>query len=407
VSSTVPGPTLMSRGELERLAREQAALRRVATIVACGESPSTVFAAVTKEAGQVLGADMTRLIRYEPAGTTRVMGVWGGPDGVLPIGDRWPIVGDNLESRVLRHRSAARMNCFGVSPMCVYLKTHGIRSGVGTPITVDGACWGAMLAYSTRERLLPADAETRNCDFTDLVATAIANANAHAELATSRARLVAAADHARRQIERNLHDGTQQRLISVLMELRVAEERVPADAPGLRQQLAQISAELTDTVNELRELARGIHPAALAHGGLEVAIKTLARRSPVPVRFEADIPRRLPESVEVAAYYVVAEALCNTWKYARASTVHITAAIRDGRLCVTVCDDGVGGADPSEGSGLIGLADRIQALGGTIEIMSRAGEGTLVRVELPPPATEGPGDPPANGRSPAILSTTL
>jgi signal transduction histidine kinase len=383
---------LKSHGDLERLAREQAALHRVATIVARGEPPSTVFAVVTKEAGQVLGADMTRLIRYEAAGTTRVVGVWGGPDEVLPIGDRWPIAGDNLESRVLRDRTPARMNCFGVSPMCVYLKMHGIRSGVGTPITVGGTCWGAMLAYSTRDRLLPADAETRNCDFTDLVATAIANANAHAELATSRARLVAAADQARRRIERDLHDGTQQRLISLLMELRIAEELVPADASRLRKQLSKIGAELTDTVNELRELAQGIHPAVLTRGGLEAAIKSLARRSAVPVEFDAEIPRRLSESVEVAAYYVVAEALCNAWKYARASTVRITAATRQGRLCLTVCDDGVGGADPSRGSGLIGLVDRIEALGGSIEITSRSGQGTLLRVELPSPAgaTSGP-----------------
>jgi signal transduction histidine kinase len=374
---------LESHGELERLAREKAALHRVATIVARGEPPSTVFAAVTKEAGQVLGADMTRLIRYESAGTTWVVGAWDGPDEVLPIGDRWPIVGDNLESRVLRDRTAARMNCFGVSPMCVYLKSHGIRSGVGTPITVGGTCWGAMLAYSTRDRLLPADAETRNCDFTDLVATAIANANAHAELATSRARLVAAADQARRRIERDLHDGTQQRLISILLELRIAEECVPADAPGLRKRLSKLGAELTDTVNELRELAHGIHPAVLARYGLEAAIKSLARGSPVPVEFDAEIPGRLPQSVEVAAYYVVAEALCNAWKHARASIIRITAATREGRLCLTVCDDGVGGADPSRGSGLTGLVDRIEALGGSIEITSRSGQGTLLRVELP------------------------
>jgi signal transduction histidine kinase len=354
---------------------------------------------------------MTRLIRYEPAGTTRVIGVWGGPDEVLPIGDRWPIMGDNLESRVLQDRTSARMNCFGVSPMCVYLKAHGIRSGVGTSITVRGTCWGAMLAYSTRDRLLPADAEIRNCDFTDLVATAIDNANAHAELATSRARLVVAADQARRQIERDLHDGTQQRLILLLMELRIAEECVPADAPGLRKQLSKIGAELTDTVNELRELARGIHPAVLARCGLEAAIKSLARGSPVPVEFDAEIPGRLPESVEVAAYYVVAEALCNAWKYARASTVRIAAATREGRLCLTVCDDGVGGADPSRGSGLIGLVDRIEALGGSIEITSRSGQGTLLRIELPcielpSAAAEGQGDPPPR-RTPAMFSTTL
>jgi signal transduction histidine kinase len=298
------------------------------------------------------------------------------------------------------------MNCFGVSPMCVYLKAHGIRSGVGTSITVGGTCWGAMLAYSTRDRLLPADAETRNCDFTDLVATAIDNANAHAELATSRARLVVAADQARRRIERDLHDGTQQRLILLLMELRVAEECVPADAPGLRKQLSKIGAELTDTVNELRELARGIHPAVLTRCGLEAAIKSLARGSPVPVEFDAEIPGRLPESVEVAAYYVVAEALCNAWKYARASTVRITAATREGRLCLTVCDDGVGGADPSRGSGLIGLVDRIEALGGSIEITSRSGQGTLLRIELPSAATEGRGGPPPR-RTPAIFSNTL
>jgi signal transduction histidine kinase len=203
------------------------------------------------------------------------------------------------------------------------------------------------------------------------------------ELAASRARIVAAADQARRRIERDLHDGTQQRLVSLVLDLRAAEAAMPPERPELRTQLAQVADGLTGALEELRELSRGIHPAILSEGGLPPALKALARRSAVPVELEVDVQGRLPEPVEAAAYYVVSEALANAAKHAHASVAQVQAQAREGRLRLSVRDDGVGGATPERGSGLIGLADRVEALGGTIKVHSPAGQGTSLQVDLP------------------------
>jgi signal transduction histidine kinase len=372
-----------SNEELGRLVLEQAALRRVATFVARGEPPSMIFTAVAKEVAQVLHVNMTRLVRYLPDGSTEVVGMWGGPGEVFPVGCRCTIEGDNLQSRVLRSGAPARMDCFGVSPICVFLKRHGIRSGVGTPITVSGKCWGVMLAYATDHRLLPRNAELRVCDFTDLVATAIANAQAHSELVASRARIVAAGDHARRRIERDLHDGIQQQLTSLAIELRAVIDNSLA-SPEIGTRLSAIADRLAEALNNVQETARGVHPAILTKGGLMPTIKWLTRRCGVPARLDVCVATRLPDSIEVAAYYVVAEALTNSMKYAQATCVHIQADIVGGRrLRVSVRDDGVGGADPARGSGLTGLIDRVEALNGTLEITSPLGKGTLLRAELP------------------------
>jgi signal transduction histidine kinase len=207
--------------------------------------------------------------------------------------------------------------------------------------------------------------------------------DSRAQLAASRARIVTAADHARRRIERDLHDGTQQRLVSLVLDLRAAEGAAPADLPELRAQLARIADGLTGALDDLREIARGIHPAILSEGGLGPALKTLARRSAVPVELEIDLPARLPEPAEVAAYYVVSEALANAAKHAQASFAHVQARALDGRLRLSVHDDGIGGATPGAGSGLIGLTDRVEALGGTVSVDSPAGQGTTLRVDLP------------------------
>jgi signal transduction histidine kinase len=385
VFNTMPISPWESRDRLRRLVREQAALHRLATLIACGEPPSTVFAAVSKEVGEILGADLTRMLRYKSDQTTTVIGAWGGPDEVLPIDTDWTIVGRNIPSMTLQKNAPVRMDCFvgAVSPLCVFLREHGIRSGVGTPITVEGKCWGVMTAFSTHDRLLPRRAETHICDFTDLVAIAIANAQARTDLTASRARIVAATDQARHRVERDLHDGTQQRLISLALDLRTAEHNVPDDAPELKSQLARIATGLTDALNDLAEIVHGIHPAILTQGGLGPAIGGLARRSAVPVKLDVRIEARLPETVEITAYYIVAEALANAAKYAQASGIHVEANVRDGRLHLSVRDDGVGDADADQGSGLTGLIDRVQALDGSIEITSPAGQGTLLRVELP------------------------
>jgi signal transduction histidine kinase len=231
--------------------------------------------------------------------------------------------------------------------------------------------------------LLQSDSEERLEKFTELVATAIANAEYRAELAASRRRIVAASDEARRRIERDLHDGIQQRLVSLGLELRLAESSVPTELEEARTTIARVAHGLNLSLDELREISRGIHPAILAEGGLRPALRTLARRSTVPVELNGEIDHRLPEPVEVAAYYIVSEALTNATKHANASRVDIEASTQDGSLRLSIRDDGIGGADPARGSGLVGLADRVEALGGSIRVGSRPGDGTHITVELP------------------------
>jgi signal transduction histidine kinase len=230
---------------------------------------------------------------------------------------------------------------------------------------------------------LPADTEARLASLTDLLSTAIANAESRSELAASRTRIVAAADETRRRIERDLHDGTQQRLVSLAIELRAAEGRMPSDLPEARAAFSRAARGLTDAVEDLQEISRGIHPAILSKGGLKPAIKTLARRSAVAVELDLRVERRLPEPIEVAAYYVVAEALTNVAKYAEASVVHVDVHAGDSVVELAVRDDGIGGADPSRGSGLIGLKDRVEALGGTLTIAGGPGKGTSVVARIP------------------------
>jgi signal transduction histidine kinase len=235
----------------------------------------------------------------------------------------------------------------------------------------------------TRQGPFPAGTADRMADFTELLATAVGNAESRAELAASRARIVAAADQTRRRIERDLHDGTQQRLVSLGLELRLAQSMVPADLGELEAAIGKVADELTGVVEDLREIARGIHPVILSEGGLRPALRTLARRAAIPVELEVPALGRLPEPVEVAAYYVVSEALTNATRHGRASVIRVAAGQRDGCLHLSIRDDGVGGADPADGSGLIGLRDRAEALGGSLEVSSPPGEGTLIGVQLP------------------------
>jgi signal transduction histidine kinase len=230
---------------------------------------------------------------------------------------------------------------------------------------------------------LPMDTDERLERFTELLATAIANADSMSELAASRRRVIAAADDARRRIERDLHDGTQQRLVALGLALSMAQSSVPEQLPELRTQLGQVAAELSTTNDELRELARGIHPGILSEGGLGPALRALVRRAGIPVELDIRTDTRAACRIEVAAYYVVSEALTNTTKHARASYAQVTLEQCDGLLHLSIRDDGVGGTDPAHGSGLIGLRDRVQALGGSIEVTSPPGEGTAIVVELP------------------------
>jgi signal transduction histidine kinase len=374
-----------SRDELSVLAEQQASLRRVATLVARGVDPSEVFSAVAGELAQILGVHNAGLCRYEPDGAATLLAARAEPGLTkTPVGERFSLEGENVAAMVLRRCGAARLDSHDNAPGAGAPNTRelGIRSAVGAPIVVDGRLWGAAIVGSSGPEPLEPDTEARVADFTDLVATAIANAETRAQLTASRARIVAAADHARRGFERDLHDGAQQRLVSLGLELRTVDASVPPNLQSLKEQISHIGTGLAGVSEELREISRGIHPAILSKGGLGPALKTLARRSSVPVELNVGVAR-LPESAEVAAYYVVAEALTNVAKHAQASHVKVGVDAEGASLRISIRDDGIGGADAGEGSGLIGLVDRIEALGGRMHIWSPAGNGTVLLVEIP------------------------
>jgi signal transduction histidine kinase len=264
---------------------------------------------------------------------------------------------------------------------------------VGAPIVVEGKQWGFVTVTDVNKRL-PADAEKRLEQFAELLGTAIANADSQAELAASRARIIAAGDDARRRIERDLHDGAQQRLITLMVALRRAEAKLPTGADDVRADLTRVAEGLTTAVDELRELSRGIHPSILTEGGLSPALKALGRRSPVRVKLDMGFERRLPDHVEVAAYYTVSEALTNASKHANATRVWVCLRLDRDALRLSIRDDGVGGADAKRGSGLTGMRDRIEALGGRIKIESPSGSGTLIEVEIPIGEAADPTDEP-------------
>jgi PAS domain S-box-containing protein len=367
----------------ERLGEEQAALRRVATLVAQGAEPQDLFEAVAKEVGGMLPVVSATMGRYEPDDSLTIVASWGTAEAAFPTGRRWPAEGMNVAWTVLQTGQSARVDDFSeaTDPIGVATREAGTRCAVGSPIVVEGDLWGVMTATSS-EGALPPDTESRLASFTELVATAIANAESKSELAASRRRIVAASDEARRRIERDLHDGVQQQLVALVIELRTMKSDPPA-RDTLTEQLAGVIDEMRSALDTLVEIARGIHPAILSQGGLAAALKTLAGRSAVPVQLHAEIEVSLPEVVQVAAYYVASEALTNVAKYAHASVVHIDVTTCDEILTLAVRDDGVGGADVSGGSGLIGLQDRVEALGGTITINSPAGKGTSIIVTLP------------------------
>ncbi|GAA2580563.1 hypothetical protein GCM10010399_07890 [Dactylosporangium fulvum] len=371
-----------SREQSTLLAEQQAALRRVATLVAHGAAPAEVFDAVAEEIGRVLGPYSTALYRYELNGTvTRVAGTKD-----LNLAEQsFPVQGESLFPIVLRTGAAARIASYehATGPNAEIARREGYRSGVGVPLVVEGRIWGLAVVVTTRPEPLPANTETRMADFTELIATAIANAETHAELTASRARIVAASDEARRRIERDLHDGAQQRLVALGLQMRVVEEALPAGLDSVRHDLSQVVDDLTGVLHDLQELSRGIHPAILSKGGLGPAVKALARRSPTPVDLTLAVDRRLPEPVEVGAYYVVSEALTNTAKHANASLVRINLEAGDTCLRISVRDNGIGGASTDSGSGLIGLRDRVATLGGRLDIVSPTGHGTALLVEIP------------------------
>jgi signal transduction histidine kinase len=369
-----------AREELRRVADEQAALRRVATLVARAAPPPVVFATVTEEVYRLLSADITALTRFDGDAVT-VLARWPATSNPLPPGVQNSLAEGPLTRLLLDTGAPARVDPYPETSATA--AQFGIRSAVGAPITVEGRMWGGISVVSTGDESPPPGTEERLGGFAELVGTAIANAASQVELRASRARVVATADETRRRIERDLHDGAQQRLISVALQVRGAQAHVPPGLDQLDATLEGIVIEIEDVLEELQEMARGIHPTVLSRGGLAPALKTLARRSSVPVELDVRMEGRLPEPLEVGAYYVVSEALTNAAKHARARSVTVEVETVDGVLRVWVRDDGVGGADLTRGSGLVGLKDRAEALGGQIAVESPPNAGTAIRVELP------------------------
>jgi PAS domain S-box-containing protein len=368
------------------LADEQAALRRIATLVAAAPPPSALFERVTVEAGRLLGVPSTGVIRFDDDRTATMVGTFTEPGTAgIVLGSTHSLDGDTVIARVHRSGRAERVDSYeGVGGALAHrLRSLGFRSSVAAPVSVGGRVWGALVA-STRERDgLPADAERRLCDFADLVAQALANADARDALAASRARLVEVGDAERQRIERNLHDGAQQRLVALALQLRLVEARLDGDAATARVDLAGAREQLDHALSELRELARGIHPAVLTDRGLKAAVDALVNRAPVPMEVAGMPEERLAEPVETAAYYLIAEAVTNVAKYARATHVAVSARVEDGELLVRIDDDGIGGADPAQGTGLRGLGDRVEALHGRLRVDSPPGGGTHVDAAIP------------------------
>jgi signal transduction histidine kinase len=371
-----------SSDEVARLAQEQASLRRVATLVARHAAPDAVFSVVTEEVGKVLGVDAAAMIRYEGEGIVAVISTWGRTDAPAAVGSRLAVGGRNVSSLVFETGRSARMDDYtdATGALARSAQAIGLRSAIGTPIVVDGSLWGAMVAFAREPGCLAPDAEARIGEFTDLVATAIANVQAQLDLAASRARIVAAADAERRRVVRDLHDGAQQRLVHTVLTLKLAQQaRGRGEDPDAL--VAEALEQAQRATSELRELSHGIMPSVLTRGGLQSAVEALAARTPLPVQFDVGVGR-LPPVVEATAYFVVAEALTNVAKHAHARSAEVVARLDAGTLRVDVRDDGVGGAR-LDGSGLTGLADRLAALDGRLRVESAPGAGTLVEAAIP------------------------
>ena len=366
-----------SRSELQLLADEQTALRRVAELVARGVAPEAVFDAVAIEASGLLSDDATALLRFNADGDAVIVAVCGGS---ASVGMRVPTDRETATGRVWRTGRAVRIDDYRGVPGGELSKELGLASSVCAPIVVDGRLWG-LISANTRSGALPPTTEGRLAQFAELVGAAIANAESHAELTASRARIVASADAARRRLQRDVHDGAQQRLVHAVITLKLAQASL-GDSAGRTAELVDESLWHAEQANaQLRELARGLLPAALTRGGLSAGIDSLVAHIDLPVRVDV-LAERLPAAVETTAYFIVAEGLTNVVKHACAASAHVGAHARDGRLHLEVRDDGSGGAQPGRGTGLVGLADRIDAVGGTLSITSPAGGGTILSASL-------------------------
>jgi signal transduction histidine kinase len=372
-----------SRAEVERLADEQAALRRVATLVAHGARPVAVFGAVAAEVDGLLDADGVLLGRYEPGGEVTFVAHRGANSARVPAGTRVSHEGRNVTTMVRHSGRPARLEDYGDATGAIgkMARDLDIRASVGVPIVVDGRLWGLAIA-NWSDRSPPADTEERMAQFAELLDTAIANADGRDQLRASRARLLTTADEVRRRVVRDLHDGAQQRLVQTVATLRLAQREMRRGKLDQADALVAAALEQARVGNaELRELAHGILPAALTRGGLPAGLAALRSRLDVPVLMDVPNERFAPE-IEASAYFTVAEALTNVVKHAHAGEARVRVAVSDGRLNIEVRDNGAGGADPA-GHGLVGMSDRVTALGGRLQITSPPGRGTVVTAILP------------------------
>ena len=378
------GPARTDLLDHARIAAEQAALRRVALLVAQDPSSEEVFASVSEEAASVLGSEEAGIFRFDGDNAVAV-GRWGvNADEVLPVGTAIPLPPDGAMIRVRDTAETVRFNAFDDvrGQTADLIRSTGLQASVAAPILVDGRVWGTLALGTFSPEPFPEDTEERLVAFAELVSVAIAGALTREQLLASRARLVQAADVERRKLERNLHDGAQQRLVTLSIALRLARTLLEQDPQRVAELLDGAIADAAQANDELREIARGLHPALLTQRGLHAALRSLARRSPVPVSLSAP-DERLPEHVEVAAYYMVAESLTNVAKHARASRIDVSVQRNGTHVIATVTDDGSGRADEAGGTGLSGLRDRVEALRGRLDVVSVPGVGTTVRAELP------------------------
>jgi signal transduction histidine kinase len=347
-------------------------------VVAQGAAPEDVFITVAAEVAELLNADLTLIGRYELDASFSYLAAGGSIQE--PLEDRLMLGGENLATKILGSGQPEWLDYdTATGPIAVFGRRLGLRNAAGTPILVDGRIWGAMFACWTRRREITSETIERLSHFTELVAAAIANTQTRSALIESRARVVAAGDEIRRRIERDLHDGAQQRLVTLALKMRSSEIQIP---PELADLFREVASGLVEILSDIRELSRGIHPAALSRAGLASALRTLGNRAPLPVEVAVQLSGRPPQQIETAVYYVVSEALTNVAKHAQASHATVDVGDAAGVLRVAVSDDGIGGADFSQGSGLLGIRDRVDALGGTMTVISLASGTTLV-IELP------------------------
>jgi signal transduction histidine kinase len=371
-----------ARHGLRQLADEQDALRRLATLVAQGAESSAVFDAVCEETARIIGGTSVNLARFAPDGFTTTVAGWSRDGSHVPAGVCMPMEGEIINVIVQRERAPGRVEDYEhvEGELAALLRELGVRTEIGAPVIVAGEVWGALIA-GLRSGAFPAGSERRVAGFAELIATAVSNADARAELLASRARLVTAADEGRRKLARDIHDGAQQRLVTAIVSLQLADRQLETDPASARAFMRDALAQSRAGLDELRELATGMHPAILTNSGLRAAIEALAERSRVPINVRAS-SRRFPPHVEAGAYFLIAEAITNTSKHARASSVEVVIVARGAVLEIEVRDDGIGGADP-HGSGVRGLEDRVEALGGTFRIESPEGRGTAIYATLP------------------------